>query len=153
MASEPGYPKDDFKAIKLHLELSNIFDHPKGTHLSLIEKYYNENGGLSSDTLAVKLSFIREDLHRFNRYLDTLAQFKTDRLNAEKQARLEPRRTETAINKLSELGFVVKVIDTTELQFEYAGSTIRYYPYSGWATGKTIKDGRGARKPAEAVGS
>lgn len=29
------------------------------------------------------------------------------------------------------------------IEFEYKGSNIKYYPYSCWATGKTIKDGRG----------
>lgn len=29
------------------------------------------------------------------------------------------------------------------IEFEYKGHSIKYFPYSGWATGKTIKDGRG----------
>ncbi len=29
------------------------------------------------------------------------------------------------------------------IEFEYKGHSIKYFPYSEWATGKTIKDGRG----------
>lgn len=29
------------------------------------------------------------------------------------------------------------------IEFEYKGHIVKYFPYSGWATGKTIKDGRG----------
>ncbi len=29
------------------------------------------------------------------------------------------------------------------IEFDFNGSKIKFYPYSGWATGKTIKDGRG----------
>jgi hypothetical protein len=29
------------------------------------------------------------------------------------------------------------------LLFQYKGATIRFYPFTGWHTGKTIKDGRG----------
>ena len=29
------------------------------------------------------------------------------------------------------------------LEFKYKGNTIKFYPYSGWHSGKGIKDGRG----------
>ena len=29
------------------------------------------------------------------------------------------------------------------IEFEYKGHIVKYFPYSGWATGKTITDGRG----------
>ena len=31
------------------------------------------------------------------------------------------------------------------IEFEYKGQPVKYFPYSGWATGKTIKDGRGLK--------
>jgi len=40
----------------------------------------------------------------------------------------------------------VQVIGTTQLQFEHQGKQINYFPYSGWASGATIKDGRGLTK-------
>jgi hypothetical protein len=65
------------------------------------------------------------------------------RLNTERQEKLEPKRLESCKKKLEELGFVVKQNGATELHFFYKGSRIHFYPYSGWHTGKTIKDGRG----------
>jgi len=65
------------------------------------------------------------------------------RLNIERQKKLEPFRMNTAKKNIQELGYNVTVISKTCLMFEYKGSIISYYPYSGWATGKTINDGRG----------
>ena len=36
----------------------------------------------------------------------------------------------------------VRITDTS-VTFVWKGSNVVFYPYSGWATGKTIKDGRG----------
>lgn len=35
--------------------------------------------------------------------------------------------------------------DSKCLIFQYKGETVRFYPYTGWHTGKTIKDGRGLK--------
>lgn len=67
------------------------------------------------------------------------------RLNQERQKELEPKRMREAINKISELGFEVEIETESELSFEFKGSTIKYFAYSGWHSGKTIKDGRGLK--------
>lgn len=65
------------------------------------------------------------------------------RLDKERQQRLEPKRMNVATQKITDLGFKIEKKTTTFLQFEYKGSLITYFVYSGWASGKTIKDGRG----------
>jgi hypothetical protein len=68
------------------------------------------------------------------------------RLNTKRQAELEPKRMETAIEKLAELNISATRISDSELEFEWKGNMIKYWPYSGWHTGKGIKDGRGLQK-------
>lgn len=65
------------------------------------------------------------------------------RLNTERQNKLEPIRMRIAINEIQKLG--LQIINCTDkiIEFEYKGQPVKYFPYSGWATGKTIKDGRG----------
>lgn len=65
------------------------------------------------------------------------------RLDKERQQKLEPERINFAINELSKLGIQVQVETNTMISFLFEGQTIHYYPYSGWHTGKGIKDGRG----------
>jgi hypothetical protein len=68
----------------------------------------------------------------------------SNRLNQEREEKLRPIRFTKAVKEIEKLGF--KATDDVcmdRVRFEYEGSTILYYPYSGWATGKTIKDGRG----------
>lgn len=67
------------------------------------------------------------------------------RLDIERQRRLEPKRIATAINSVEELGLQVKYKDSTKIMFDFRGACVTYFPYSGWATGKTIKDGRGLK--------
>ena len=67
------------------------------------------------------------------------------RLNIERQRELEPERMNHAKKKLMALGFDVTEVGTTELQFTFKGKIVRFYPYSGWATGASIKDGRGLK--------
>lgn len=64
------------------------------------------------------------------------------RLNIERQKRLEPERIEYAVKKIEELGYEVTHRDCLMIQFTYKGHKVMFYPYSGWATGKTIQDGR-----------
>lgn len=64
------------------------------------------------------------------------------RLNKERQQELEPRRMEYAIKQIESLGYNV-LHSTTSLSFQFRGHKVVYYPYSGWATGKSINDGRG----------
>lgn len=70
----------------------------------------------------------------------------SNRLNQEREARLQPLRMKTAMDSLKELGFEPRQVSKDQLVFEYKGSKIDYFPYSGWASGKTIKDGRGLKK-------
>lgn len=65
------------------------------------------------------------------------------RLNKERQLELEPKRMQYAMNVLTKMGFKPEVIGDTKIQFEFKGSPVSLYPYSGWHTGKTITDGRG----------
>lgn len=65
------------------------------------------------------------------------------RLNQERQQKLEPKRMNVAVENITNLGFKIEKKTSTFLQFVYKNSTITYFVYSGWATGKTIKDGRG----------
>lgn len=49
-----------------------------------------------------------------------------------------------AVNILTEQGYYPKIIGKSEINFKAIdGSNIKYFPYSKWATGKAIKDGRG----------
>lgn len=63
----------------------------------------------------------------------------------ERQAELEPDRTKYAIDQLTRLGYEVEQVNRRTLRFVYNGSPILLYPYTGWHTGKTIKDGRGIK--------
>ncbi len=65
------------------------------------------------------------------------------RLDIERQKELEPQRLKRAKAAIKERGYVVTEVDPTHLQFKHRGKTVNYWPYSGWATGQTINDGRG----------
>lgn len=65
------------------------------------------------------------------------------RLNQQRQNDLEPKRHNNAIDKITALGFEIIIETNKMICFEYLGHIISFYPYSGWATGKTINDGRG----------
>jgi hypothetical protein len=67
----------------------------------------------------------------------------SNRLDKQKEEKLQPIRMNVAITKITELGY--EIIDRTKvsLSFMFKGSKVTYFPYSGWASGKTITDGRG----------
>jgi hypothetical protein len=65
------------------------------------------------------------------------------RLDIEKQKKLEPKRLEYAVDQITKAGYNIHYKDNTKLMFEYKEHTITFYPYSGWHSGKSIKDGRG----------
>ena len=67
----------------------------------------------------------------------------SNRLNQEREEQLQPQRIKSCKEKLESLGFDVRQTDPTKLEFDYKGSKIKFYPYSGWHSGRTIKDGRG----------
>jgi hypothetical protein len=71
------------------------------------------------------------------------------RLNKEREERLQPKRMAKAIKEIEEKGYKVTIISDTEISFTIDNITknkVNYFPYSGWATGKDIKDGRGLKK-------
>lgn len=58
--------------------------------------------------------------------------------------RKELNRIKYAIFKLKELGYISKYIEKEKcITFMYRDAIVKFYPYTGWHTGKTIKDGRG----------
>lgn len=67
----------------------------------------------------------------------------SNRVDKEREAALQPQRMQTAKQAIRNLGYAIKFEDETTLRFMYKGSEVSFYPYSGWASGKTITDGRG----------
>ncbi len=67
----------------------------------------------------------------------------SNRLDQEREKELQPQRMLYAIEKLNDLDIVCHIEDETKIQFDYKGEIVTFYPYSGWHTGKSIKDGRG----------
>jgi hypothetical protein len=71
----------------------------------------------------------------------------SNRLDQDREKTLQPKRMAYAIEQIEKLGYEVKQVSETELQFEdRIGSIIYMFPYSGWHSGSTIKDGRGIKK-------
>jgi hypothetical protein len=68
------------------------------------------------------------------------------RLDIDRQIELEPKRMAFAKSEIEKRGYSVTQVGRTELHFEYKGQTVRFWPYSGWHSGKTIKEGRGINK-------
>lgn len=65
----------------------------------------------------------------------------------EYRAPKEDNRIKFARQELEKRGYEVTLDESNKcLIFEYDGNTIRIYPYTGWFTGKGIKDGRGLQK-------
>lgn len=67
----------------------------------------------------------------------------SNRLDQDREKRLQPERMKTAISKIEALGYDVSQKGETLITFDHDSCTINYYPYSGWASGQSIKDGRG----------
>lgn len=65
------------------------------------------------------------------------------RLNKEREQRLQPKRLEFAKKELEKLNVEIVHEDETKIQFLFKGAKINFFPYSGWFSGKTVKDGRG----------
>lgn len=59
--------------------------------------------------------------------------------------RIENKRIDYAKKKLKKLGIVITNETDNMLEFIYNGENIKFYPYTGWHTGKSIKDGRGIK--------
>ncbi len=65
------------------------------------------------------------------------------RKNPERVAELQPHRMQDARDMLEQLNIPITFEDETTIKFTFNGNTITYFPYTGWHTGKGIKDGRG----------
>lgn len=65
------------------------------------------------------------------------------RLDIDRQKELEPKRMAYALKALKAKGVEVTQVNDSKLEFEYGGGVISFWPYSGWHSGKTIKEGRG----------
>ena len=69
------------------------------------------------------------------------------RLDLERQEQLEPQRMEYAAEKLHELGFCELNFPSEKcIQFIFKGQIVTFWPYTGWHSGKSIKDGRGLQR-------
>lgn len=65
-------------------------------------------------------------------------------IDKERALIIESKRKEYAIEQIEKsLGYKLTFESENELRFMFNGSEIKFFPYTGWATGKTIKDGRG----------
>jgi len=65
------------------------------------------------------------------------------RLDQDRQKRLEQPRTQKAIEAIEALGYEILFKSDKEIEFEHIGDRVKFFPYSGWHSGKSIKDGRG----------
>jgi hypothetical protein len=69
------------------------------------------------------------------------------RLDTERQSKLEPKRMEYAIGQLHAAGIQSIFCPTDKnIEFDFKGEKVTLFPYSGWHTGGSIKDGRGLQK-------
>ena len=69
----------------------------------------------------------------------------SNRLDQEREKALQPIRILDSISTLENIGFKIIYDDKTKIKFIHNGYEITFYPYSGWHTGKGIKDGRGIK--------
>jgi hypothetical protein len=67
----------------------------------------------------------------------------SNRLNQDREEKLNPKRMQYAKDQLIRRNVPIVGYDKYSIQFQYKGELCRVYPYTGWHTGKTIKDGRG----------
>lgn len=67
----------------------------------------------------------------------------SNRLNQEREKLLQPKRIASGISELGQLGLEIISTDDTKIVFIFKGHKVQFFPYSGWRSGKTIKDGRG----------
>lgn len=65
--------------------------------------------------------------------------------NIERQEKLQPLRIKVASDSIKKLGFYIINESETHIEFMFKNSKVTYFAYTGWATGKSIKDGRGLK--------
>ena len=68
----------------------------------------------------------------------------SNRQNQERESELQPKRMLYALTKIGKLKTVSDIqVSKTLIEFTFKDHIVRFYPYSGWHTGKSIIDGRG----------
>jgi len=67
------------------------------------------------------------------------------RLDKERQEKLEPTRLKKALKEFEKIDVKIVCYSDTAITIQHKGKNVLYHAYSGWATGKTIKDGRGLK--------
>lgn len=67
------------------------------------------------------------------------------RLNQDREKKLEPKRLIHAKKVIAEAGFKIEKQTDKSLTFRFKGREIVFWPYSGWFSGKPVKDGRGLK--------
>lgn len=60
-----------------------------------------------------------------------------------KDLELQKTRLESCVDALIQLGIDITYCDETRLEFIHKGHLVKFFPYTGWHTGKSIVDGRG----------
>ena len=65
------------------------------------------------------------------------------RQDRKRLAELQPKRMAYAKEQMEKKGYFVEEYGKTKLTFQFKGKDVNFFPYSGWHTGATIKDGRG----------
>lgn len=70
----------------------------------------------------------------------------SSRLNDERQNELTPERMTYGKEQIKINGYEIIYEDEVELRFLFKNELVKFYPYSGWHTGKSITDGRGIKK-------
>lgn len=62
-----------------------------------------------------------------------------------RRSELITERMEHARKKLFQAGISYVCPNDLTISFRYNCETVLFYPYTGWFTGKSVKDGRGLR--------
>lgn len=70
----------------------------------------------------------------------------SNRQDQEREKELQPKRLLYAKEQITKLGYDILFECDTRIEFEYIGERVSFYPYSGWHSGRSIKDGRGLKK-------
>lgn len=65
------------------------------------------------------------------------------RLDHERVKELTPKRTQYAKNALKKAGYQIAEETDKKLVIIFKEKKVTLYPFTGWFTGKTVKDGRG----------
>lgn len=64
-------------------------------------------------------------------------------INGHSKNTVQASRVDYAISELADIGIDVHYKDNFKIKFLYQGHEVTFFPFTGWATGKSIRDGRG----------